>query len=306
MAQKKVHCTENNVHLWTAEWGYKALFSCCSSNKAGTCILFNNNFDLQINKTRSDPNGRFIICDINTNGTSFTLCNLYAPNEDRPEFFRGISNYLQDFQCDEIIIGGDFNLVMDIEKDKRGGRACTHKNSLKEVKGIYETWDVLDIWRVLNQEEERCTWRRKKPDIQCRLDFFLTSQSLISKINTSDIVPGYKTDHSMITMAIVTNSNPRGPGFWKLNTSFLSEDNYVTKIKNTIQETKNEYANNSSVSPALLWEMIKLKIRETSLNYAKQRKKERADQTEELEKTITTLERTLEDKNIEGQQVNNS
>ena len=99
----------------------------------------------------------------------------------------------------------------------------------------------------------------------------------------------------------MTNSNPRGPGFWKLNTSFLSEDNYVTKIKNTIQETKNEYANNSSVSPALLWEMIKLKIRETSLNYAKQRKKERADQTEELEKTITTLERTLEDKNIEGQ-----
>ena len=30
-------------------------------------------------------------------------------------------------------------------------------------------------------------------------------------------------------------------------------------------------------------------------------KKERADQTEELEKTITTLERTLQDKNIKGQ-----
>ena len=29
--------------------------------------------------------------------------------------------------------------------------------------------------------------------------------------------------------------------------------------------------------------------------------KERADQTEELEKTIITLERTLEDKNVEGQ-----
>ena len=105
----------------------------------------------------------------------------------------------------------------------------------------------------------------------------------------------------MITMPIVTNSNPRGPGFWKLNTSFLSEDNYVTKVKNTIQETKNGYANNSSVSPALLWETIKLKIREASLNNAKQGKKERVDQTEELEKTIITLERTLEDKNIEGQ-----
>ena len=80
----------------------------------------------------------------------------------------------------------------------------------------------------------------------------------------------------MITMAVGTNSNPRGPGFWKLNTSFLSEDNYVTKIKNTIQETKNEYANNSSVTPALLWEMIKLKIREASLNNAKQRTKRKS------------------------------
>ena len=102
-------------------------------------------------------------------------------------------------------------------------------------------------------------------------------------------------------MAIVTNSNPSGLCFWKINTSFLSGDNYVTKIKNTIQDTKSEYTNNPSVSPALLWEMIKLKRREASLLSAKQRKKERADQADKLEKIINTLERTLEDKNIERQ-----
>ena len=105
----------------------------------------------------------------------------------------------------------------------------------------------------------------------------------------------------MITIAIGTNSNPRGPGFWKLNTSFLLKNNYVSKIKNTIQETKREYANIPSVSLVLLWEMIKLKVREASLSYAKQNKKERSDQADEIEKSITTLERTLEDKNIEGQ-----
>ena len=82
-------------------------------------------------KTRSDPNGRFIICDIKANGKMITLCNLYAPNDDKPDFFRDISTYLREFQCDEIIIGGDFNLVLDITKDKRGGRPTTHKNSLK-------------------------------------------------------------------------------------------------------------------------------------------------------------------------------
>jgi len=61
-------------------------------------------------------------------------------------------------------------------------------------------------------------------------------------------------------VAITTNSNLRGPGFWKLNTSFLSEDNYVTKIKTTIQERKSEYTNNPSVSPAFLWTMIKQKV----------------------------------------------
>ena len=129
------------------------------------------------------------------------------------------------------------------------------------------------LWRLLNPGEERYTWRQKKPHIQCRLDFFLASQSLIGNINTADIVPGYKTDHSMITIEITTNFNPRGPGFWKLNTSFLSDNNYITKIKDTIQQTKIEYSNDSSVSPTLhRWEMIKLKVRETSLYYAKQRK----------------------------------
>ena len=75
-----------------------------------------------------------LVCDINTNGTSFTPCNLNTPNEGKLEFFTDISNYLQDFQCDEIIIGGDFNLVMYLTKDKRGRYACTHIHSLEEIK----------------------------------------------------------------------------------------------------------------------------------------------------------------------------
>ena len=50
--------------------------------------------------------------------------------------------------------------------------------------------------------------------------------------------------------------------------------------------------------------MIKLKVREASLSYAKQRKKERADQEDEIEKTITTLERTIEDKILKDNYVN--
>ena len=39
---QEVHCSENTADLWACEWGYKTLFSCCSSNKVGVSILFNN------------------------------------------------------------------------------------------------------------------------------------------------------------------------------------------------------------------------------------------------------------------------
>ena len=54
---------------------YQALFSCCTSNKAGVAILFNNNFSFQLMKAYTDPKGRFIICDLITNGKHITLAN---------------------------------------------------------------------------------------------------------------------------------------------------------------------------------------------------------------------------------------
>ena len=69
---QEAHCSDVTSDLWSSEWGYKALFSCCTSNRAGVCILFNNNFNLQILKVFLDPNSRFIICDIEGNGKILT------------------------------------------------------------------------------------------------------------------------------------------------------------------------------------------------------------------------------------------
>ena len=105
---QEVHCTENNKNDYRAEWGYQVLFSWCTSKKVGVAILFNNNFTFQISKTYSDPEGRFIICDLTVNGEQLTLTNIYAPKNDDSNFFTSVVSHLADFKCDEIIIGGDF------------------------------------------------------------------------------------------------------------------------------------------------------------------------------------------------------
>ena len=104
------------------------------------------------------------------------------------------------------------------------------------------------------------------------LDFFLTSNSLSSAITKANILPGYKTDHSLITPHLANNTNPRGPGFWKLNTSFLSDSEYINLIKTTITEVANEYQNNTEVDAVLLWDTMKMQIRSKSIQYAKHKR----------------------------------
>ena len=137
------------------------------------------------------------------------------------------------------------------------------------------------------------TWRQPRPEIHCRLYFFLVniSQSFLGNTNAADILPGFKTDHSMITLNITIHSNPRGPGFWKLNTSLLSDTEYIGLIKQTIAQTKEEYKNDESINPALLWDMIKL--REKSLSFAAAKTRKTTLKEQDLEKRIAFLEREL-------------
>jgi len=145
---QEVHCSENTAHLWA-----------CSSNKAEVSILFSNTFNLQILKVFADPNGHFIICEIEANSKPLTLANIYAPNEDDPNFFCAFFDHLSSFHCEEIIIGADFNLVLDFNKDKKGGRKCQQsllvdghccRNWLRPYKYSYH--QVGEIQYLLNQD----------------------------------------------------------------------------------------------------------------------------------------------------------
>ena len=175
--------------------------------------------------------------------------------------------------------------MLDVQKDKKGGRPVTHNNSLKEVKHISNVLDFIDIWRCFNPEAKRFTWRRRKPDIHFRLDFFLTSSSQSTTITDTDMLPRYKI-------------NPRGSGFWKLNTSFLLDEEYVSLIKKTITDVANEYANKNEIDAILLWDTMKMQIRSSSLNYARRKKAKMKSLELKLESEILSLQKELEENNI--------
>ena len=52
------------------------------------------------------------------------------------------------FSCEEIILGGDFNLVRDATQDKKGGKLTTHRNSLKVIQNIRDNLKLTDILQM--------------------------------------------------------------------------------------------------------------------------------------------------------------
>ena len=142
-------------------------------------------------------------------------------------------------------------------------------------------------YKTLNNEDLHGD--KRTPKYIAELIFFLVSQyTSCNSINTD--IPGYKTDHSLITLQISTHNNMRGRGFWKLNTSFLKDEEYIKKIQSIITQTKDEYALDNTVDPNLLWEMIKMKIRETSIEFGRINKRKMFQKQDDIEKTIKILE----------------
>ena len=85
--------------------------------------------------------------------------------------------------CEDIIIGGDFNLVLDTGKDKKGGLATTHQNSLDVINAFCENEGVVDVWRVLNPDSARFTWPQKRPCYD-----IIQSQRLVTTIDSNMFV----------------------------------------------------------------------------------------------------------------------
>ena len=82
--------------------------------------------------------------------TTFFKLGVYGPNNDGPEFSKQFGENLLDFSGENIILAGDFNLVLEVEKDKQGGNPTTHNNALQELDKIIQNLDLGDIWRDLN------------------------------------------------------------------------------------------------------------------------------------------------------------
>ena len=171
------------------------------------------------------------------------LVNIYAPNEDDPKIFTNIFSKIEDSDTKNIIIVGDWNLVLDFDKDTINYKKHNNPKSRKIVQHHIEKLDLLDIWRTTHDNIRQYTWRQNFYKKFARLDFFLVSESLLDIYADSKIKSGYRSDHNPIQLQLYISKTKKGKGVWKINNSLiLLDEALTTNINKEIELTVSIYA----------------------------------------------------------------
>jgi len=243
---QETHSSLNDEKLWKNQWGEFGWFSSHTSNSRGVAILIRNSVVPTFHSLYSDPNGRFLILSVTINGLSLLLVNLYAPNSDDPDFFLDVFAKVDQFTFSSLIIGGDFNAVLG-PLDYQGGRqAHSNVKAHDMINVLIDEFNLHDIWRYFHPNLKQYTRHQRNPKVFSRLDYILVSDNFVNNCSNSKIIPGVQSDHSALVFQFNDNQPIKGPGFWKLNCSYLHNDNnFINLVKKKIQEFKDIHTNSN-------------------------------------------------------------
>ncbi len=305
------HFIQSEESIIRAQWGGEHFFSPGKTNARGVSTLLGNNFEYKILDSSIDNSGNFLALKILLgNCFSLSLVNIYGPNNDSPEFYHKINSVLDNFMSDFILICGDWNLIQDPNIDCYNYTAINNPKSRDCVIKLKNDYNLVDPWRVYIPDLQKYTWHRKNPVKMSRLDFYLISEELLTKIEDVKIVNGYRTDHSIVELTITLSEFKKGAGFWKFNTSLLKDADYVNKVKQVIRDVVGDYSLDIdsenipienirlSINDSLFLEILLLKIREMTIKYSSKLKKIRKRESDCFTSQIDCVRELYEESKI--------
>ena len=79
--------------------------------------------------------------------------------------------------------------------------------------------------------------------IQSRLDYFFVPKCLQKLIQECRIMPNTFSDHCalILTICFDEESAPRDPGYWRFNSSLLSDNEYIALLRFKVPEFVEKY-----------------------------------------------------------------
>ena len=267
-ALQETYITDEEIELIKKEWKGPVHLQEGTKRSKGLLTLFSNKLsDHEIKLIYKTD--RIIVSRVNTNNDSLTVVNIYAPCADgeKIEFLSNVSDtikrYVPSADMNDIVCLGDFNNVMNNDLDITAG-ASHSRTSVEKFNEWARDLNVFDVWRLKHNDIKTYSWSRSS--IARRLDYIFLGENIFNFSTESTYKSFGQSDHRACLCTIAFSRRYSKNNTYKLNTSLLGDKEYISIINKTIDET---IRNNQGLNPHLLWEMIKVGIRETSKQYSR-------------------------------------
>lgn len=244
----------------------------CNGTKSsrGVLAMFDRNLSFTTSARHQDDQGRLLALDVIIAGATYSIISIYAPTQDKPreqlETLEKMEGFLQDLESTNILIGGDFNSILNPSLDKNTSTP-SHPASepiRAKIKALQDDWNLVDIWRIRNPTRKSYTFGRGS--YSSRLDLFLISTHLSDTANNIKIQNIAHSDHALISCDLCSNTENRGPGLWRFDATLLSNDDFITEITQFLSEwTAPEEIEN----PNSRWEWLKFELQNKIRKFTK-------------------------------------
>ena len=239
-----------------------------ANEKRGTAIVYKKKLNLKAIHKSSE--GRIIRAEFD----NFVIVNVYAfPFNHRAEtchnFFRvTLPLYFRPSE-EQLILLGDFNATID---KVDGGHVSSH------LKHLIQGMKLKDAYT--NQNKGKRSFTFKSRNGQSRIDRIYVAQGATKRLRKCDVIPYAESDHDAVVAEVdfqfTINDGQKtkqyASAYWKLNTSHLKDPEFIENFADFYEFCKDK--KDLFDSPLEWWDYIKRNIKNFSIEFSQEKKKE--------------------------------
>ena len=196
---QETHSNNQIIKKWEKEskgssfWHSGKTFKSC-----GVAILFQKDLNIETSTISMDEEEGIISVTFILEKQLFQITNIYAPTNPtlRKKFYINLLTHLNKNNGQNLILGGDFNMVEDLHLDRQGGTPSNiHLIGQQYLQTIKDTYNLIDTWRKIRDTKRIYIFHNYNNSIHSRIDRIYTTKNI--RLNNTIIIPNTISDHDM-------------------------------------------------------------------------------------------------------------
>ncbi|XP_035389164.1 uncharacterized protein LOC113587492 [Electrophorus electricus] len=187
---------ENVIQKLSSNWHLH--YTVYNTKQRGVAILVNKKLQFLVLEEFKHSDGEYIVLQCEIEGQTYILVSVYNHSSDK-RLLSGLSDHLQQYTTGVLVIGGDFNTVLNPYMDKQYATVSkNHSALLPSLKKFMRAHQLVDVWR--RSTKIKCFYTFYRNNSNSRIDYFFLPEECVWRVKRCEINDVPSDDHLPISL----------------------------------------------------------------------------------------------------------